>query len=128
MTENMVDLSCNGQPYAHSIETILRRWINCDRVGLLGVIDADVIRRNPELSIKCAMSYLYSRAELEGNYELINKINDYINKYSFYIEFPIDTLLSFKSGENPHNGYTCELSMDGKDAVDLYISALDEIK
>ena len=36
----------NGQPYPENIERILRKLVNCNRGGLMGIITSDIIRSN----------------------------------------------------------------------------------
>ena len=116
----------NGQPYAEDIERILRKLVDCDRGGLMGIIDSDIIRSNPELSIKCALSHVYSKAEACGNQAFINKMIDFLNKYHIYLKLPIDTILQMRKGENKCKNKTINLSMSGENALKMYISELND--
>ena len=67
MNNDNTNTNHNGQTSAINIEHILIHLTNCKRGWLLGVIDSDIIRQNPELSLTSTLSYLYETAEIENN-------------------------------------------------------------
>lgn len=108
-----------AQGYAVEIEMILRNIFKCDRFGFGGQVNSDAIRKHPFLSMTQGLAFLYATEENKRE-----KIDEFIDSFSFYSDMSLDKLLSFDTKEQSFGIETIELQKDnGLEEVEYIISA-----
>lgn len=90
----------NEQSYAIEIEHIIKDVFSCERLGFEGVVDSNFIRSQPFTAIIVTLAYQFATADENQRYE----IEKFIEDKSFYSNFSIDKLLSFKASEKVIDG------------------------
>ena len=112
-----------SQSYAVSIELILRRIFNCERLGFGGQINSDNIRKHPFLSMTQGLAVLYERYPTKRE-----KINRFIEDFSLYENMSIDYLLSFDTREKKDGKYTIEIEKaNGLEELNYIIDSFKNI-
>lgn len=111
-----------AQGYAVEIEKILCDIFKCERFGFGGQINSDAIRMHPFLSMTQGLAFLYAAKESKRE-----KIDNFIDSFSFYSDMSLDQLLSFDTKEQSFGIETIELQKDnGLEEVEYIISAFEE--
>ncbi len=113
-----------AQGYAISVEHSIRNILGCNRFGFGGLVDSDVIRKNPLATISAGLGYLFANA----NNDKRTRIEEYLENYSYYLEMPMDELLSFDSPTKRIDTWIQEIDYNnGKEAIEDYIDKLDNL-
>lgn len=123
LNEKQQEQMMKSQGKADSIEFVLRRIFDCDRLGFGGQVDADRIRKHPFLSMTQGLAVLYER-----NPEKRERIDQFIDDCCFYEDMSIDYLLSFDTKEKVEDGHTIEIEKEnGVEQLDYIIDCFREI-
>lgn len=113
-----------AQGYAISVEHVVRNIFGCSRFGFGGLVDSDVIRKNPLGTISAGLGYLFANA----NDNKKTKIEKYLENYSYYLEMSMDELLSFDSSSKRTDKCIQEIEYNnGKEAIEDYIEKLENL-
>lgn len=102
--EQIQEQVVKAQGYAVEIEHILWEIFNCERYGFGGQVNSDRIRRHPFLSITQGLAYLYALHP-----DKRQKIDNYIENFSFYSDLSLDELLSFDTQEKNIGNATIQI-------------------
>lgn len=108
-----------SQAYAVKIEHILRNVFECDQHGFGGIVSADYIREHPFAAMVAALAYVYKERDETKR----QAICGFIEKYIYYSNMSIDSLLSFESSTKDTDGYTIDLGYkNGEEALNSIIT------
>ncbi len=104
--------------YAVRIEHIMSTILKCERFGAANLANADVIERNWYGPVFYALGYLAAQ-----NNTCKEAVEKYIEKYAYYFQFDMRTLLHFESNTQIIDGSSWEIGYNnGKEAVESIIS------
>lgn len=122
-SEKAQEQMMKAQGYAVEIEMILRNIFKCNRFGFGGQVNSDAIRKHPFLSMTQGLAFLYATEESKRE-----KIDEFIDSFSFYSDMSLDKLLSFDTKEQSFGIETIELQKDnGLEEVEYIISAFRKV-
>lgn len=109
-----------AQSYAVQIEHIMSSVFKCERYGIGGLVNSDYIRKHPYAAMVATLTYRY--------YDLEHQANKFIDKYCYYADWSIDTLLGFESNISIINGSTYIINYsNGEEALKTWIQDFKQL-
>lgn len=121
LNEKQQEQMMKSQGKADSIEFVLRRIFDCDRLGFGGQVNADRIRKHPFLSMTQGLAVLYER-----NPEKRERIDQFIDDFCFYEDMSIDYLLSFDTNEKAEDN--CSIGIDKENGLEQLNYMIDSFR
>lgn len=121
-------IGAEAQGYAIEIEHIMSTIFNCNRFGVGGIVNSDVIRRMPFTSMIHALTHNYATADKATR----QKLENFIEELSYYCKWSIDDLLEFETNNKTivENGIPNSYEIpynNGQEAVENLINKFRSI-
>lgn len=114
----------NPQMYAVEIEHIMSSVFHCDRFGIGGIVNSDCIRRNPYFSMVSTLTFVYANSDAEKK----RQIEQFIDDFSYYSNWNIDTILSFETNRKIVDGSDYQIDYpNGEKAIESIIEQFKNI-